>query len=465
MKALRLFILICIAVFINPSYGQLDLRDDNYDLRSDVGLNYHLKVLHNDTPNINLIKITRVVRLGSSAGQYTSGVLDSTVILIASASPDTFSGRLQYFGTNNIGQIDSAFINFRRVSIPPSVRPGDANNDNVVNHFDIFPIGLLYNRLGDARHNLDTNIDFSVPKRIADWNLGVNNLNGKYADIDGNGVVNQSDFDKLKINLGQSIGTYAPRLSDTLGSNLIRFDFNDTIELKSIDSGKIKVPIRLVSPTFISSYGLGFSYNVKNTIENTVQDTFYNQNEYRQPSTASLWQGTTEKDIFFIEDKNSRLNHTNLAYCRKDGKNDNIDSDLGVVEVVVDVILLGKVDKTNYSRLLVSISDIALIDNNYNTIPVKPVTKYIYFRSATAGVSNVHSIQVLIYPTLIQDGFTIVSEFKKPMNYTVYNALGQPVHHSTLREGETKISTSLWSNGLYYLKLVDSEKVYKLIKQ
>ena len=159
MKALRLFILVSMVVFSNWSYGQLDLRNDNYILRSDIGLNYYLRVLNNDTPNINLIKITSVVRLGSSASLYTSGVIDSSFVLIASASPDTFSGSLQYKGINNLGQIDSAIITFTRQVISPSVRPGDANNDNLVNHFDIFPIGLLYNRRGDSRHNSDTNID------------------------------------------------------------------------------------------------------------------------------------------------------------------------------------------------------------------------------------------------------------------------------------------------------------------
>ena len=465
MKALRLFILVSMVVFSNWSYGQLDLRNDNYILRSDIGLNYYLRVLNNDTPNINLIKITSVVRLGSSASLYTSGVIDSSFVLIASASPDTFSGSLQYKGINNLGQIDSAIITFTRQVISPSVRPGDANNDNLVNHFDIFPIGLLYNRRGDSRHNSDTNIEFNVPKRIADWTFGVNNLNGKFADIDGNSVINQTDFEKLKLNLGQSAGTYSPKLSDTIGSNLMRLDFKDTIEVSSIDSGKIRVPIKLVSPNSILSYGLGFSISMRNKMENTTQDTFFHRYKYLQPSTESLWQGPSGKDILFIEDKNSRPNHTNLAYSRKDGKNDNIDSDLGVVEIIVDEILLGKVDKTKYSRILLSISDLALIDNSYNTIPVKPVSKYVYFKSNTASISNPDQSILLVYPTLIQSGFTILSDDKKPINFTIYNAIGQSVYNSTLQEDETKISTSNWSNGLYYLKLVDSEKVYKLVKQ
>ena len=134
-------------------------------------------------------------------------------------------------------------------------------------------------------------------------------------------------------------------------------------------------------------------------------------------------------------------------------------------ENIVDEILLGKVDKTKYSRILLSISDLALIDNSYNTIPVKPVSKYVYFKSNTASISNPDQSILLVYPTLIQSGFTILSDDKKPINFTIYNAIGQSVYNSTLQEDETKISTSNWSNGLYYLKLVDSETVYKLVKQ
>jgi hypothetical protein len=465
MKAFRLLVLISIVLLNNHLYGQLDLIDDNYILRSDVGLNYHLQVKNNDTPNSNLIKIFGLVRLGSTSVQYTSGIIDSSIVLIASGGADTFSGRLQYKGVNNLGQIDSAIITFKRQIIPPSVRPGDANNDNLVNHFDIYPIGLLFNRRGDVRHNLDTNIDFAVPKRISDWSFGVNNLNGKYADVDGNSIINQKDFERLKLNLGLSAGTYSPRLSDTNSLNTFKLDIKDTVILESKDSNKIKIPIRLIKSGNLPSYGLGFSASVSYLVSNTGQDSFYNKYQYIAPDNGSLWTGVPSSSHLFLEDKVSKRDHTNIAYCITNGFNGDLKDDIGVVEIIVDEILIGQADKGKFNRLHVRISEPSWIDNNYNTISVKPVSKYIYFRKATASIAKNENIEISVYPTMIKENFIIENQTQKLIEYTIFNALGQIVKRGIVNNRLETIYPIGWSNGIYYLKIHESGKVYRIIKE
>lgn len=62
---------------------------------------------------------------------------------------------------------------------------GDANNDGIINHYDLLNIGLHWQAKGEPRSN-DTTAS-------ADWQQTKANLNGKYADCNGDGTVNEKD--------------------------------------------------------------------------------------------------------------------------------------------------------------------------------------------------------------------------------------------------------------------------------
>lgn len=69
------------------------------------------------------------------------------------------------------------------------VWPGDANNDNVVNNFDILPVGLFFNTFGNPRTLVSNTWQ---GWSCNDWGRALNGKNQKYADCDGSGTV---DFD------------------------------------------------------------------------------------------------------------------------------------------------------------------------------------------------------------------------------------------------------------------------------
>ena len=83
------------------------------------------------------------------------------------------------------------------------VYPGDCNKDNLVNHMDLFPIGLMFGQYGSPRNLADTNISFGVPKKVNNWFFELRGINGKHADVDGNGWVDEQDLNHLKRNFGK----------------------------------------------------------------------------------------------------------------------------------------------------------------------------------------------------------------------------------------------------------------------
>lgn len=110
---------------------------------------------------------------------------------------------------------DMATIYFVADSMPPPppcdncVWAGDANNDGMVNMFDLLPIGLTFGEQGDQR--LNASIEW-VAQPASNWNtefefedpqtLENKSLNTKYADCDGNGQISAEDTLAINQNFG-----------------------------------------------------------------------------------------------------------------------------------------------------------------------------------------------------------------------------------------------------------------------
>ena len=82
------------------------------------------------------------------------------------------------------------------------VWPGDANNDGVANNQDILDIGVKYNTSGKTRNNQGTQWD---AYKSSDWSDTFNSgLNTKFADCDGDGMVQTSDTLAVSQNYNQT---------------------------------------------------------------------------------------------------------------------------------------------------------------------------------------------------------------------------------------------------------------------
>lgn len=76
-----------------------------------------------------------------------------------------------------------------------TVWPGDVNNNGIVNSVDLLYWGVAFGAQGPARAEADA--DFEPKPLPADWSQSfANGLNYVYADCDGNGIVDENDFDE-----------------------------------------------------------------------------------------------------------------------------------------------------------------------------------------------------------------------------------------------------------------------------
>ena len=451
----KLLLLICLT-FGTWLYTNAQLGRDSFYFRDDMNVDYHLLVKLNDV-NGTTSKIVGWTKFGQDTSLYTIQIsADSNYIMVKSTSTALTIGNFWYI-TKLGSSIDSTTVFFERKSMVGDVYPGDCNKDNLVNHMDLFPIGLAFGQSGSPRNIADTNISFGVPKKVNNWFFELRGINAKHADVDGNGLVDENDIIQLRRNFGKDKGNYTPILSFASNEVKLELSIPDTIKLNST-VGKLSVPIVINSPNKINAYGLGFSYTVRIYDKNSVaQSKYYPYTKYNR---TNVWDEFT---TLYLMDTTSYLEHVNVAYSKRNQNNGDLDPQGGIIDIIIDDILIGIANPGEQTHLNIYLKEVALIDKNYNTIPITPVSKRIYLQKATSSIKNTDFMGWSVYPTKIDHNLTILNPLAKKANYMIYNSLGQLISSGSMLE-KVEILTSIWPSGLYYIKNDLNSEVIKVQK-
>ena len=448
---LLIYLTSCTWLYTNAQLGR-----DSFYFRDDMNVDYHLLVKLNDV-NGTTSKIVGWTKFGQDTSLYTIQIsADSNYIMVKSTSTALTIGNFWYI-TKLGSSIDSTTVFFERKSMVGDVYPGDCNKDNLVNHMDLFPIGLAFGQSGSPRNIADTNISFGVPKKVNNWFFELRGINAKHADVDGNGLVDVNDIIQLRRNFGKDKGNYTPILSFASNEVKLELSIPDTIKLNST-VGKLSVPIVINSPNKINAYGLGFSYTVRIYDKNSVaQSKYYPYTKYNR---TNVWDEFT---TLYLMDTTSYLEHVNVAYSKRNQNNGDLDPQGGIIDIIIDDILIGIANPGEQTHLNIYLKEVALIDKNYNTIPITPVSKRIYLQKATSSIKNTDFMGWSVYPTKIDHNLTILNPLAKKANYMIYNSLGQLISSGSMLE-KVEILTSIWPSGLYYIKNDLNSEVIKVQK-
>lgn len=449
-------ILVLLGLILSAAYMQGQLVNDSFSFRDDMTIDYNLLVKANDIGG-NALRIIGINKLGANATTYTVNVsADSNVININSTVDTLTSGSFYYKTINSLGVVDSALVYFQKKSITADIYPGDCNKDNLVNHFDLFAIGLMNGKYGNPRHLLDTNLNFSIPKKVENWQFDVRGINAKHADVDGNGLIDSNDIKSLTRNFGLARGNYSPILSFASNDVKLEFSIADTIVVNGT-SNKLSVPIVIRSPSKINAYGIGYSYTVRIYDPSTVaQSRYYPHTTYNR---TNIWD---EFSTYFTLDSTSYNEHTNVAYCRRNLSNGEMDEQAGVVDVIIEDVLLGIANPGETTYLNLYLKEVALIDNNYTSIPISPVSKRLYIQKAKSSIANVSKDLIKIYPTATHRELTIENNYKKSITLMGYDVLGHLVFTKEIRVGEEKMNIGELPMGIYYIRNNLNSEVIKI---
>lgn len=196
-------------------------------------------------------------------------------------------------------------------ALPECVWPGDADNNNAVNHHDLLYIGLAYDAQGLTRPNASLNW---IGQESPDWvqTSAVRNINYKNMDTNGDGTINAADTLAIVQNWSQVINPAQDNPFDSpldsLGNNL----FPDlTLDTDTLMPGQaVNFPLLLGSQNnqLDNIYGLAFSISYDPAV---VKD-----NVRFTPSAS--WFGN-ESQFLWIQKNFVRQGRLDVAITRKDG--------------------------------------------------------------------------------------------------------------------------------------------------
>jgi len=124
-----------------------------------------------------------------------SGCYADNLLNLCGISPNS------WMSDNN--NFDKSWVDFCNSGqgCPASVWPGDMDNNGTVEKEDFLYWAFAVGRTGQARSDIST--DWSE-KVCADWGTSVNQVNSKHQDADGNGIVEQDDWDVIEQNYHQT---------------------------------------------------------------------------------------------------------------------------------------------------------------------------------------------------------------------------------------------------------------------
>lgn len=328
------------------------------------------------------------------------------------------------------------------MTIASCVWAGDTDTNQVVNNFDLLPIGLGMGQTGNIRPNADLNFDCEPN---LDWSgsTPVTNVNYKHSDTDGDGTVTVLDTQAIIQNWGQ----FYVRNGRTVSSNLTPKNFY-VAYAQTVPSATIQVPIILgdsLNPVD-SAYGVAFTinYDPQYVDSNSVSVLFDNS-----------WLGNSNSDIISISKDFYQQGHIDVGLTRIDQLPRDGFGQLGVIQLTIKDDIL----KSTTRHLNMHISNVRLITDQELEIPTNNTPTYILIQLPT-GVEEIDAeTGIRIYPNPAQAIIHIDS--KEPLESAqLYNTMGQLVREYSVSQNSDELNVEQLPTGTYILSIQNAKGRY-----
>lgn len=210
------------------------------------------------------------------------------------------------------------------------VWPGDFDNNNAVNQYDLLYLGLAYGTQGAPR--ADASLDW-LGQSATDWpqSTGVRQVNFKNIDGNGDGVLNGLDTTAILQNWGRVIrpasdNPFDMPLSDTGYLNMPII----TLDIDTLQPGQqAYLPIALGTPQapVDSLYGMAFSISYDPDIIVPASVRFYPQ---------ASWFGDPDSNLIWIQRNYPALGRLDVAVTRTDGRAVSGSGIIGDMFIVIE---------------------------------------------------------------------------------------------------------------------------------
>lgn len=322
------------------------------------------------------------------------------------------------------------------------VWPGDANRDNICNHFDILNIGLAFGDEGAIRSV--QGIEWTGLAATNWEQTFANGVNYKNADSNGNGIVNNGDREAVTINYGESHGEPMP-LAFVEGNESAPPFYVDLPEASAMQPGMtFSAPIMLGTALdpLQNMYGIAFTLNFDPEIIHPASiDLQYD------PS----WLGVQGVNLLSFDRTFADAGEVKVALVRTDKNN---VSGFGQIAGIIGIIdnIAGK------ESVKIEITDVKAIRENEELVALKKPVEVV---SLVADASvEVKQPDLHVYPNPFKDWLF----FELPNNAKAELVELKSVEGKLLysaKSGSNKLNISNLGDGVYILSVKSGQRVYQ----
>ncbi len=296
--------------------------------------------------------------------------------------------------------------------------PGDANDDGIVNLFDVLRIGQAYNATGTQR---PPNTTAWEAQQSENWNtIFSDNINYKHADTNGDGIINLDDIDIISSNYQKTHGLNpAFPVSDAGGEIQLVLNINSPTILNNVANTTIDLTLEHSTGEAINAYGLAFTLNHGGELEST---------DFSNSSFG-------EDLITFVKGQPGQ--QTDIVIVRKDNNNVTANGATATI-ATLENIPTGEPEISSLSIL--NISQVQLIDKDGNSIPINS-------QIATYASNNPMDVIANAQPVNCDGAGQVETSITG----------GNPPYVYNWNNGATTSYLDNLESGLYYLTVTDSD--------
>ena len=325
---------------------------------------------------------------------------------------------------------------------PCLVWPGDANEDLNVDNNDLLTLGLKYGYTGPTRSIISNTFQGYACNNWTDTLS--NGYNTKYADCNGDGLINMDDTMAININYatGHNQRMSAPKNIQTVNPDIF-LSFNKTSYLPG-DTVKAYVNIGSSSNAQTNFYGAAFElyYDVSKVKSGSAKFSFNNS-----------WVGNINQSKITLNNLNSsaglidaslvRINHTDASGYGK----------VATFQFILNPsVSNGQLYFTMNSGTKVNhLGASTTLNIGTDSVAVSNATSGINHKSANNGLAN-------IWPNPAQKSIEITIQNNQAADIQLTNLMGQELKRETVSVGQPAVSFDLTNlpNGIYLIKVNSS---------
>lgn len=337
------------------------------------------------------------------------------------------------------------------ISIVQEVWPGDTDINGIVNHFDLFNIGLAFSATGPKRAEASNSWEgqFSIP-----WEGATpgSNVNFRFADANGDGMVSELDEVAIEQNWGRTYELptpgFAPLQPRRNGAPLF-------LEVDTLYTGaRVDIPIHFGTEDNPAQdvYSIGFSIEYDpSVIEPGTFDL----------SIEDSWLETPGTPLLQVSKSFPAAGRIDIAITRTNGQNISGFGVIGRSSVTIEDVIFGVRDGKPFEFKITNARTINVAEEEASVTP-QTTTARVELASATVQLLPDHLVQV--YPVPTQDVLQVqLPQALKVQRLELFDLNGRQLLQVVPSGVQHTLDLSAFSSGIYNLKVIAESGV--LIKR